>query len=62
MRFAVMAMSTFGKMMKQHVPGLLMQCWSLFKQSLDPYVQSIVLDEGELGDVEVPALTCLHNS
>ncbi len=48
-----MAMSTFGKMMKQHVPGLLMQCWTLFRQSLDPYVQSIVFDDGELGEIEV---------
>lgn len=59
LRCAVLVVSTFGKMMSQHVPALLLQCWSLFKQSLDPYVQCIVLEEGDLGEIEVSsALIC----
>ncbi len=46
LRCAVLVVSTFGKMMSQKVPAMLLQCWALFKQSLDPYVQYVVL-EGE---------------
>ncbi|KAK9862534.1 hypothetical protein WJX84_000998 [Apatococcus fuscideae] len=52
LRCAVLVISTFGKMMSSHVPALLLQCWGLFKQSLDPYEQCMVLDEGDLSETE----------